>query len=183
LNEEGKAKAHPGYYWLAYDWRNLLPSCTVCNQPSDRSDCKVGKHNRFPVAGKHAQSPGEEIHEQPLLINPASEVEEDNPEKHLTVLVNSEKDPMGFVLPLSERGKMCIQVFDLNRPQLVEERQKTCRSVYSLLVEMISGNSEQKIQVIDKLKAIGEGRESYTMAALTALREKLKSLQPFFEDI
>ena len=24
--------AHPGYYWLAYDWDNLLPSCAFCNQ-------------------------------------------------------------------------------------------------------------------------------------------------------
>src|SRR5215472_5170548 len=22
---------HPGYYWLAYDWRNLLPACGQCN--------------------------------------------------------------------------------------------------------------------------------------------------------
>ena len=23
---------HPGYYWLAYTWENLFPSCTWCNQ-------------------------------------------------------------------------------------------------------------------------------------------------------
>ena len=23
---------HPGYYWLAYEWTNLYPSCTFCNQ-------------------------------------------------------------------------------------------------------------------------------------------------------
>src|SRR3954454_1457494 len=25
-------QGHPGYYWLAYDWDNLFPSCTFCNQ-------------------------------------------------------------------------------------------------------------------------------------------------------
>src|SRR5262249_38675962 len=23
---------HPGYYWLAYEWKNLLPSCADCNR-------------------------------------------------------------------------------------------------------------------------------------------------------
>lgn len=24
--------AHPGYYWLAYEWENLYPSCESCNK-------------------------------------------------------------------------------------------------------------------------------------------------------
>src|SRR5215468_8122036 len=28
----GRNIAHPGYYWLAYDWDNLLPSCADCNR-------------------------------------------------------------------------------------------------------------------------------------------------------
>jgi uncharacterized protein (TIGR02646 family) len=35
--------AHPGYYWLAYDWRNLLPACVQCNSGS-------GKMNQFPIS-------------------------------------------------------------------------------------------------------------------------------------
>jgi hypothetical protein len=31
---------HPGYFWLAYDWRNLLPSCVFCNSGQ-------GKNERF----------------------------------------------------------------------------------------------------------------------------------------
>ena len=34
LDKKGVERDHPGYYWLAYDWRNLLPSCQLCNQPS-----------------------------------------------------------------------------------------------------------------------------------------------------
>jgi hypothetical protein len=33
---------HPGYFWLAYDWRNLLPSCAYCNS-------NEGKLNQFPI--------------------------------------------------------------------------------------------------------------------------------------
>src|SRR5215213_1418661 len=27
---------HPGYYWLAYDWRNLFPACQRCNSNRGR---------------------------------------------------------------------------------------------------------------------------------------------------
>src|SRR5579872_571430 len=33
---------HPGYYWLCYEWSNLLPSCITCNREGS-------KHNHFPV--------------------------------------------------------------------------------------------------------------------------------------
>jgi hypothetical protein len=76
---------HPGYYWLAYDWRNLLPSCEKCNQPSEISGRKVGKHNRFPVEGRHARQPDEIEAEEPLLIHPGSGRPEDDPDLHLVV--------------------------------------------------------------------------------------------------
>jgi hypothetical protein len=43
-------KPHPGYYWLAYDWRNLVPACELCNS----SD---GKMNQFPVANSYVFRP------------------------------------------------------------------------------------------------------------------------------
>ena len=54
LDATGEPKPHPGYYWLAYNWQNLLPSCAICNQPSSAGSKKIGKHNRFPVGGNHA---------------------------------------------------------------------------------------------------------------------------------
>ena len=72
VDAEGEPLRHPGYYWLAYDWRNLLPTCAICNEPSTFGGKKIGKHNRFPVSGRHAQVPAEVGGEQELLINPAS---------------------------------------------------------------------------------------------------------------
>ena len=40
------AMIHPGYFWLAYDWRNLLPSCVYCNSGQ-------GKNERFDTANAH----------------------------------------------------------------------------------------------------------------------------------
>ncbi len=42
-------REHQGYYWLAYDWRNLLPSCKTCNQ--------IYKGSQFPVEGKMRHLP------------------------------------------------------------------------------------------------------------------------------
>ena len=55
----------PGYYWLAYDWSNLLFCCQLCNQRF--------KRNHFPLIdpSQRAKSHNDEIgNEQPLLINP-----------------------------------------------------------------------------------------------------------------
>jgi hypothetical protein len=40
---KGSACPHPGYFWLAYHWQNLLPSCEFCNTSG-------GKHDQFPAA-------------------------------------------------------------------------------------------------------------------------------------
>ena len=37
---DGKLK-YPGYYWLVYDWNNLMYSCQICNQKF--------KGNEFPL--------------------------------------------------------------------------------------------------------------------------------------
>jgi hypothetical protein len=37
---------HPGYFWLAYHWRNLVPACVWCNS-------RRGKNDRFDVRAKY----------------------------------------------------------------------------------------------------------------------------------
>jgi hypothetical protein len=46
LDEEGREIDHPGYFWLAYNWMNLLPSCNDCNTAR-------GKRDYFPVEDTH----------------------------------------------------------------------------------------------------------------------------------
>lgn len=57
-----------GYYWLAYEWKNLLLCCADCNVRH--------KANLFPLAeeDKRALSHGDSLgEEQPLFIDPADE--------------------------------------------------------------------------------------------------------------
>ena len=65
---------HPGYYWLAYDWRNLIPACQHCNSAD-------GKMNQFPVkSGTYVASRDvgpdpktlDDL-EEPLLLHPYDE--------------------------------------------------------------------------------------------------------------
>ena len=37
-DEEGNEIEHPGYFWLAYNWKNLLPSCHFCNRYEGKKD-------------------------------------------------------------------------------------------------------------------------------------------------
>lgn len=60
LDEDNNPVPHSGYYWLVYDWCNLIPSCVTCNQ-------SPGKHTRFPVIGVHAQIPGAEVNSSLVL--------------------------------------------------------------------------------------------------------------------
>ena len=56
---------HPGYWWLAYEWKNLLGTCKQCNQDFKRA--------AFPLksTGTRACKHDDDlVAEQPLLIDP-----------------------------------------------------------------------------------------------------------------
>jgi hypothetical protein len=170
---------HLGYYWLAYDWRNLLPSCAICNQP---------KSTLFPVVGQHAQVPNEEANEKPLLINPISELEEDNPEHHLSVDPNT---GIMYAVDESLRGRMCIKLFKLNeRDQLVDERKKIRRITNTMITELNEAMKkiadptyperqayQEIIKCSEELISVFKGSQPYTAAYLSILRQKGFSIE------
>ena len=113
---------HPGYYWLAYDWENLLPACTFCNQrrkdqpryDDPRALPAQGKLDQFPIENENhrAMSPDDNLDaERPLLLNPCV----DRPETHLTY------DIQGQIHPTDEhdlRAKETIRICALRRRRL-----------------------------------------------------------------
>ena len=59
---------HPGYWWLAYSWGNLLIACKKCNQEYKKS--------RFPLKDEKRRAYTEDCdinEEEPFLINPLKE--------------------------------------------------------------------------------------------------------------
>lgn len=115
--EQGGEKVkHPGYRWLAYDWKNLLFACVSCNRPSIGR--QFGKWNRFPVDGQRAWAPGEEADEQPVLLNPCV----DDPAEHMTF-----DSLTGRLVGTSDRGRRTIAILGLNDRSLPALRQKAYR--------------------------------------------------------
>ncbi len=129
ITEARQTITHPGYFWLAYEWQNLLLACANCNSShsSYQSGERVshpGKLNEFRVTGGRVPEPSANPAdwmtdletENPLLLNPYF----DDPEEHLTF------DDKGFLYPKdgSERGKETIEVCDLNRVDLIDARTK-----------------------------------------------------------
>lgn len=113
---------HPGYWWLAMEWENLLPSCIHCNRLNKHATPKLstqlvelradgtgfseqykvttGKGNHFPILGLRATPASRDCStEYPLLLNPCL----DDPQEHLAFHVDRKK-LIGLVLPKPHTG-------------------------------------------------------------------------------
>lgn len=104
--KQGQSQQYPGYYWLAYDWDNLLVSCEQCNSSH--------KGNLFPLAiqKRRARSHHDDItKEQPLFIDPARE----DPRRHIRFRGQT-------VYGITKRGRETIQGMGLGREDLEEAR-------------------------------------------------------------
>jgi uncharacterized protein (TIGR02646 family) len=122
----------PGYYWLAYEWTNLLFSCQLCNQRF--------KRNHFPLTdpNRRARSHNDDIsYEQPLLIDPAVE----DPAQFLEFRENRV-----YAIGNNARGETTIEIFGLNRKELVDMRLAWFlwfRELIPLVIQLI--NTREKI--------------------------------------
>lgn len=162
--------AHPGYYWLVYDWRNLLPACADCNRPSKKKTGgqRIGKRDQFPVKNYRASKPGEEAQEEPLLIHPVFQ----DPERHLEI------DYTGIFTFKTPEGETCIEIFGLNiREALVECRKKkycqTKDQVQLLTGDLFSNprKAQDRIRALMDIKK--EGKEPYAAPGRAAIQKEL----------
>ncbi len=98
----------PGYFWLGYEWSNLMYSCKNCNENY--------KKNFFPLKDNSKRAnPGTSFsidNEEPLLVNP---YEEKEPEKHFGF-------SGGIEFGITEEGKKSVEYYGLDRGPLNEER-------------------------------------------------------------
>ena len=161
---KGRVRAeldHPGYYWLAYDWSNLLPACVRCNRPRrglpDRDGARprgaAGKADQFPLASGsiRAYTPRDSLAlEKPLLLNPTIQ----NPEEHITF------DPKsGAPIPKTDEGEESIRVYNLDSSELNRQRvgviDRTARAVRAIRKATRIGSNGSLLQelngVLDKL--------------------------------
>jgi uncharacterized protein (TIGR02646 family) len=95
------------YWWLIYEWTNLLFSCPTCNKL---------KGSRFPIEGTRVAprvTDEDKLRaEKPLLLDPCV----DHPEEELIF------DASGKVASNTQRGRKTIDVLGLNRWVLIAAR-------------------------------------------------------------
>lgn len=116
----------------AFQLDNLLLCCSVCNR---------NKGNAFPLDKDGL----------PLLLNPRF----DNFNEHLKF----EKD--GIATAITERGKVTIELLDLNRPALIEDRklrqlEKDFLANYSKISDTFYANFTENIKNIRELNGFCE---------------------------
>jgi uncharacterized protein (TIGR02646 family) len=155
---------HPGYFWLAYEWKNLLPSCIDCNRYRLHGEGGAGKADRFPVAGFRASLPGEEDQEEPLLIDPTLA----DPSEHLEFF------PDGKVRAKTKIGEETIDNIGLNiRESLVSERAAAydaARNAIELLLQMNTWTDAQReARLREQVNGTWEGRRAYSAIGRLAL--------------
>lgn len=186
----GSQMKHPGYFWLAHNWKNLFPSCEFCN--SGR-----GKQNQFPLSpgschvllrklskselgalkrlpresakwtGHYYLDPGDlDWLESPLLLHPY--VEQD-PRKHLRF------GERGIIAAAegSLLGDSSIKVFRLNEENLRQARQEEQERAYNsyLSAKMIIAGlprsiSQRRSAAEEFLERYQRGEEKYSAAVL-----------------
>lgn len=139
---------HPGYWWLAYNWYNLLYSCPQCN--------RTGKNDKFPIPNEELRclKPDDQLSaEAPFLLNPYFEDVE-----HLFSYEFSENEVriIPSALDVDGRAEKSIEVFDLNREDLRENRNgvfETFKFIIDDLNERIaSATDTQRHQIQDYLE-------------------------------
>ncbi len=125
---------YPGYYWLSYDWNNLLFSCEKCNRSFKKNEfpllddeTRVNNHNE-------AHNLSDEKH---TLINPIAE----NPEhfikfnQHIPVAIDN-----------NERGTTSIKTFGLDRAELNNDRLEYLNGLKIFKkISDIDDNNEERI--------------------------------------
>lgn len=97
--KRGDKRTWPGYYWLSYEWENLLWSCAFCNS--------ANKSDLFPLDNPAARAKHHRMSvqdERPSIIKPDGA---EDPRNHI-------KFELDEVIGLTPIGKKTIEVLRLN---------------------------------------------------------------------
>ena len=139
--------AHAGYWWLAYDPTNYLPSCQLCNQKA--------KKNHFPIAGIRAKSENDSLlAELPLLLR----ADEHRVFDHMRFRPSTDPEKPAQAVELTPNGKAAIEVMELNRRELrmarLTEQQLAKGEYVTALTVLVSKADKSVLQsVVERYQA------------------------------
>jgi uncharacterized protein (TIGR02646 family) len=144
-----------GYYWLGYEWSNLLLSCRKCNgkkstkfpiKDESKRILKPKLNSKNKIILKHSVADSNYLlNEKALLINP----EIDNPYDYFIFKRNGEMES----IDPEDRGKATISVCALNRDELILHRKGIIDTFFTDIKSTLKRHLEGEIDV-NGLKAI-----------------------------
>jgi uncharacterized protein (TIGR02646 family) len=160
------------YYWLGYEWSNLLLVCHICNRDFKNNNFPIENEKKrlkthpLSITGKFDKKACA-IHllnkeEQPLLLHPAI----DDPRKHLDFLINGDVKPF----EKSKKGANSIKFYGLGRANLLEARKKIVQETRKEIWEeyLVKGQLTETELITEIRKAINrlknriDGDEEYS---------------------
>ncbi len=113
---------HPGYTWLAFDWKNFRLSCTFCNcRRRDIGGTEGGKQDHFPIIPppSYAHSKSDPC-ERSKLLDPVNV----DDTKLLTFLPDGSPHPAKSDQMTIDRVEASIELYHLKQIALVRKRKQ-----------------------------------------------------------
>ena len=162
-----QSPGHRGYYWLSYEWTNLLPCCTDCNKKKGTSFPIFNNHQRVYDAtfllnhnvciDSHSFLNAPLIDEQPQILHP----EFDNPENYFSF--NSKGEISG--IDPDNRGETTKEKLGLDRDDLNFFRQKAIDHCVELVgMALLVPGDGTFIEVLTKLRTLALDKDiEYTL--------------------
>lgn len=190
---------HPGYWWLAHSWENLLPTCRDCNKSlrqhivtptmsradveallSKRPSNSHGKANQFDVRGTRALDANFSLDdEDPLLIDPCIR----DPTNELSWDFSTELtliEPKITGASVSPFGAYTIRTCALNRAEIVLDRIAALRPMRAIRTHIVNrlnrwnGSADDLSDILAEvaaLKAFAEPEQPYAGMAAAYISE------------
>ncbi|MEM6965386.1 MAG: hypothetical protein AAF573_11515 [Bacteroidota bacterium] len=159
---EGEPTGKPGYYWLAYEWDNLLFSCSTCNSSY--------KRNFFPLfdTKKRAISHRDNLQlENPIFVHPAKE----NPEDYIEIIGSSPRAING-----NARGQITIDRIGLRRPWINKERAAHYKIYKRIFVQSQDKKLPESIreELFDIVKEAAQNDAPYSLMIRYAIQQNFR---------
>ena len=200
-----EAPSHPGYYWLGYEWSNLLLACETCNGY---------KGNHFPIAAAESARVGAPPPDFAPPLRPDGTLDADACNAtlplyrdELPLLVNPELEPdtdqhfrfdaSGLMYGITQAGAKTVEILHLSdnkRPKLVAARKllfaRCVAAINDAFKEFIKGplatrNAELSGSIrtaLYGLRAHCAKEEAYCSFAQSCWRNLMTFITPYLAD-
>jgi len=134
-----KGYVYPGYYWLSYDWTNLLFSCEICNRTYKKNEFPLGNELTRKLSHDHVNLLA---NEDRLLIDPTIE----DPAIFMTF-----RQEVPVPVGGSAKGAKTIEVLELDRMNATRLAHIKALQSLKILTKIDLANDEKLNQAISVL--------------------------------